>query len=435
MTADGLLVALAARRRGRMPRGTHRMEALCRSLGSPHAAVPAIHVVGTDGKTSVARMITALLQAAGVHAGETTSPHLEHPGERLRIAGRAIDDGALAAAGAALQAAMPEVERQVGQPATFFEAVTALALRTFADADVEVAVVEAGIGGVGDATNVVTSTVAVVTPIGLDHAELGADLEAVAREKAAVVEPGGVLVAGPQRPQAAAAVEAVATERGARLLRIGDDAGVRWRRAGPDGQVVSLRGLDGLTVQAWLPVIGAHQAVNAATALVAVQAFLGSRELEPSVVREGLAAVAIPGRVELVRRPGEAEVVLDGAHDALAVDALVNALRELPPAGRCVVVLGVGGGRDAVHLVQRLRGVAATFVVTQAGSPTSAPAADVAARVIAAGVEVIETADPQGALAVAQRLVGPGDRLIVTGSLHVVGDVRSLLTVAAAVAA
>ena len=401
-------------------------------LGSPQAAFPAIHVVGTDGKTSVARMITALLHTAGVHAGETTSPHLQHPGERLRIGGRAIDDGALAVAGAALHAAMPEVERQVGQPATFFEAVTALALRTFADADVELAVVEAGIGGVGDATNVVTSAVAVVTPIGLDHAELGADLEAVAREKAAVVEPGGVLVVAPQPPQAAATVEAVARERGARLVRIGDDAGVRWRRAGPDGQVASLRGLDGSTVQAWLPVIGAHQAVNAATALVAVQAFLGPQELDPSVAREGLAAVALPGRVELVRRPGEAEVVLDGAHDTLAVEALVTALGERPPARQCVVVLGVGGGRDAARLVERLREVATTFVVTQAGSPTSTPAADVAARVVASGVEVIETADVQGAMAVAQRLVGHGDRLIVTGSLHVVGAVRSLLAGAAA---
>lgn len=421
------LTALASRRRGAAPRGTHRMAALCRVLGSPQLVLPTVHVVGTDGKTSVARITSSLFEALGVRTGETTSPHLQDVRERIRIGGRPITTAALTAACELVHAALPAVDREIGQQVTFFEAVTATALRAFADAGVDVAVVEAGIGGTGDASNVVQGRVAVLTPIGLDHPELGATLPEVAVEKAGVVEPGGILVTAAQAPDAAHVVARMAAGRGATLLRAGRDFGVLTRRPAPAGQLVGLRGLHGTTVRATLPLRGAHQAANAALALAAVQAVLGTTDLDPARLRQGLASVQLPGRVELIRRAAAADVVLDGAHDVPAMEALVAALAERRGRGRCVVVLGVSGGRDPQPLVEALRAVTDTLVVTAAGCPTAMPAPEAAARVRAVAGDVLAAPDVGAALDAATRQTRPDDLIVVTGSLHLVGDARTAL--------
>lgn len=421
------LAALGARRRAAAPRGDDRARALCEALDSPHLAVPAIHVAGTDGKTSVVRIVAALLAALGVRAGDTTSPHLQDVRERIRVAGRPLADARLTAACAPLPAALTEAERRVGEPPTFFDAVTAVALWALADAAVEVAVVEAGIGGAGDATNVVQGRVAVLTPIGLDHPELGTSHAEVAAEKAGIIQPGGVVVVGAQVPAAATAIARAAGARGATLPQAGRDFGVRARRATADGQVVDLCGLRGSRLRAWLPLLGAHQAANAATALAAVQAFLATTRLPVHRLRRGFAAARVPGRVELVRRPGTATVVLDGAHDPLAVRALLATLRELAHPGPRVVVLGVSGGRDPVALAAPLRELGALVVTTAASAPGATPAERLARRLWCGGVAALPVPGPGRAVEEATRLAGARGLVVVTGSLHLVGEARTAL--------
>ena len=387
--------------------------------------MPTIHVVGTNGKTSVVHLVSSLLVALGVRVGATTSPHLEDVAERFRIDGRPIDDALLDRACVALEDVRPGVEARIEQPVTFFDAVTAIALWSFVEAEVDVAVVEAGIGGIGDATNVVDSAVTVITPVGFDHPQLGGTLDVIAREKASVVAPGGILLSAPQPPAAAAAIAEVAAERGARLIRVGHEIGVLTRRPAPDGQLVGLRGLGDLQVRARLPLRGVHQATNAALALAAVQAHLGRTDLDLDRVRNGFVTAAVPGRVELVRRPGGPSLLLDGAHDVAAVRALVAAVREGVGTARCVVVLGVGGEREAGPLVAHLRELpGATFVVTRSEAPTATPVAVVAGQLRAAGIASVEAPDVAAACETALALAGSDGLVVVTGSLHLVGAAR-----------
>lgn len=426
--ADGVeLAALASRRRGTAPRGQHRMQVLCAGLGSPQLTLPAIHIVGTDGKSSVARIVTALLEAVGIATGETTSPHLTQLRERIRIHGRLITDEALARVSVRLTAALAEVDRRVGEPATFFEAVTATALAAFVDAGVEVAVVEAGIGGAGDATRVVRGRVTVVTPVSDDHPELGTTTAEIAREKAAVVTPGGVMVSSAQLPEVEAVLARVAAAHGARHLRAGHDFGVLARQPVTGGQRVALRGLDGAVVEAVLPLRGAHQAANAATALAAVQACLGTTDLDPAALGAGLATVTAPGRVELVPRAGVADVVIDGAHDVSAVRALVATLRELGPVGTCIAVLGVGAGRDPRPLARLLGEFCPVLVATEARAP-SATRAEIVADLVRGEVgEVVVTPAVTEAIAAASARVPADGLVVVAGSLHLAGEARDAL--------
>lgn len=424
------LEELAARRRGTAPRGTHRMRALCHALGDPQYGLPTIHVAGTDGKTSTVRMIAALLTALGWHCGETTSPHLQDLTERIRVAGVPVARTDLLQAIPRLNAAIDRAEVAIGEPVSFFEAITALALTTFRERAVDAAVVEAGIGGSGDASNIVQARVAVLTPVGLDHAELGATHAEVATEKAGIVAPGGLLITAAQVPETARAIERVVAERGGLLLRAGRDFGVMTRRPTPGGQLVGLRGLDGSVIRGRLPLAGQHQAANAAVALAAVQRFLGTTDLDPSQLRAGLAAVRVPGRVEVTHPYEGPRVVLDGAHDREAIRALVTAVREsLRPSG-VTVILGTGGGRDPVPLVTELGELAPRVVVTQASSPSATPASVLGARLAEAGTAAAVVDDPSDALAQALRQTPPGGLVVVTGSLHLVGEVRTVLAAA-----
>lgn len=425
------LDALAGRRRGAAPRGSQRMAALCERLGDPQRGLDTIHVVGTDGKTSITRTIVALLVALGHRVGDTTSPHLEHVNERIRIDGEPIDDAAGEWAARRVAAALRVLDTELEHPVTFFEAVTGAAFDVFRRHAVEVAVVEAGIGGTGDATSVVEANTTVVTPIGLDHAELGADLAAVTREKAGVVATGGVLVSSSQPHPVTTVLRQIAEVRGARLVHAGDDFGVFTRRQLPEGQMVGLRGLDGSRVRGWLGLHGAHQAANAAVALAAVQAHLGTTDLDPARLRAGLAAVRSPGRVEIVRRIGKPMLLLDGAHDGMAARTLAGCVSELAGNRPVMVIIGVGGGRDATEIAAPLRDVAHRFVATEASSPGASPATAVGASLTGAGLAVHVVPHPAMALADVDDQLGGDGCVVVTGSLHLVGEVRAHIAAAA----
>ncbi|MEX2562766.1 MAG: Mur ligase family protein [Nitriliruptoraceae bacterium] len=409
------------RRRGDAPRGTKRIAALSEHLGDPHRHLDAIHVVGTDAKTSTTIMIGALLRALGVSTGETISPHLERINERIRINGASVDDAALAKVGRRIDEKLPDIQRSLGESVTFFEMVTAAAFSLFAEHNVMAAVVEAGIGGVGDATSVLAARTVVLTPVGRDHPELGDTYEAVTREKAGVITPGATLVMAGQNAQVRGAAALVAEERGCQVVRAGVDFDVVSRQASTAGQMVEIKGLGAFGARAWLPVHGAHQAANAAVAVAAVQSHLGVDRIDADAVTAGLAAVEIPGRSEIFSS-GQTTFVLDGAHDEKSAIALASVVEEMNSAAPIVAVVGSGTGRDAGRVVQHLP--CAGAVATCAGARGAAPAEEVAEQLRHLVDEVRCVPDPASAIDVAARLAGPGGVVVVTGSLHLVGAVR-----------
>ena len=276
-----------------------RIEMLLDLLGSPQRAYPSIHLTGTNGKTSTARMIDSLLRAFGLHTGRYTSPHLETVRERISLDGEAVDEERFVAMYREVKPLADLVDQRSAEPLTYFDLTTALAFATFADAPVDVAVVEVGLGGAEDATNVLQAGVAVLTPIGLDHTEwLGDTLEDIALHKAGIIHSGATVIAAAQEEEAARPILERCAEVGATVAREGAEFGVLRRAVAVGGQVLTLQGLGGVYDEVFLPLHGAHQAQNAAVALAAVEAFLGAgakRQLDIEAVREGFASTSSPG--------------------------------------------------------------------------------------------------------------------------------------------
>ncbi|HEV8063712.1 MAG TPA: Mur ligase family protein, partial [Acidimicrobiales bacterium] len=318
-----------------------RISALVGAMGDPQNAYPCIHVTGTNGKGSTSRMATSLLLAAGLKPGTFTSPHLEAINERLAVAGVPISDDDLAQQ----LLALAELEVFVGLKASWFELITAAAFKWFADEAVDAGVIEVGLGGRWDATNVVDASVAVVTNVELDHvAILGSTRQQIAAEKAGIIKSGSWLVLGEEDPSVADIFVAAADEVGAAgVWRNGLDFGAQDSRLALGGRVVNLYSPYGRYEEVFVPAFGAHQAENAACALAAVQAFVGT-PLGEDVVEEGFAEVRVPGRLEVVGRAPL--LVLDGAHNVAGALAAGEALREdfKPVLGgadrRLIVVMG-----------------------------------------------------------------------------------------------
>ncbi|MDP8978144.1 MAG: Mur ligase family protein, partial [Actinomycetota bacterium] len=372
---EATLRALEARIPSRMVPDLERITTLCGLLGRPDQAYPAVRVTGTNGKTSVAAMVTALLGALGLTAGTYTSPHLQDVRERIRVAGEPISPDEVVAGLSYLQPFLAEVDARLPDPVTYFEVLTALAYVHFADAPVDAAVLEVGMGGRWDATNVARGEVAVVTGVGLDHTDvLGERVEDIAREKAGVVRDGAVVVSAPQ-PAAVADVLRQAVDRhGASLVVADRDFAVAGRRLAVGGQALDLRGVTGRVDDVWLPLHGEHQAANAACALAAVEGFLGfAGGLSPEVVGAGFAAVRVPGRLEVVRRPEHAPVVLDGAHNPDGARALAASLRAEFAHRHRVAVLGVLDDKDVDAIVAALSPVVDHVIVTEPPSDRAAP--------------------------------------------------------------
>ncbi|MEV7326497.1 folylpolyglutamate synthase/dihydrofolate synthase family protein [Micromonospora sp. NPDC093244] len=415
-----------------------RIESLLDLLGSPQRAYPSIHLTGTNGKTSTARMIDSLLRAFGLHTGRYTSPHLETVRERISLDGEPVSEERFAAVYREIKPLAELVDARSDEPLTYFDMTTALAFATFADAPVDIAVVEVGLGGAEDATNVIQAGVCVITPIGLDHTEwLGDTLQDIALAKAGIIHQGATVIAAAQEEEAARPLLERCAEVGATIAREGAEFGVLRRAVAVGGQVLSLQGLGGVYEDVFIPLHGAHQAQNAAVALAAVEAFLGAgtrRQLDIEAVREGFASASSPGRLERVR--SAPTVLLDGAHNPHGMAATVSALQEEFAFSKLVAVVGVLADKDASSLLELLEPVADVVVVTRNSSPRAMPTAELAALAGEIfGEERVESADEMPdaielAVALAEEDV-PGELsgvgVLVTGSVVTVADARRLL--------
>jgi dihydrofolate synthase / folylpolyglutamate synthase len=396
------------------------MRDLMALLGDPQRDVPVIHITGTNGKGTVAAVVTSLLQAHGLTVGTYTSPHLERVNERLRRDGREIADAELAEVLSGIAAIEPLLETQP----TWFEVITAAAFRWFAEAPVDVAVVEVGLLGRTDATNVADAAVAVVTSIQGDHTDFGPGWElAIAGEKAGIIAPESIAVLGAVSEELVGVFEA---EGPTQLVRLGVDFGVADDRVAIGGHVADLQGLHATYPDQFVPVHGAHQVVNVAIAVAAVEAFFG-RALDPEVLGEGLATVQLPGRFEVVQHGPL--VVLDGAHNADAVVATARTLEdEFTPAGTRIVVLGALSGRDVDRLVAAVAHVRPDLVICT--SLDGARGTD--ARVLAEacdrrGLTREVVAEPVAAVSRALAIAAEEDVVLVTGSFRLIAPARAAI--------
>jgi dihydrofolate synthase / folylpolyglutamate synthase len=364
-----------------------RIDALMELLGSPQRGYPSIHIAGTNGKTSVARMVDALLVALGRRTGRTTSPHLQSAVERIAIDGEPITPARYVEVYREVEPFVQMVDKQsqaglLGEPGpamSKFEVVTAMAFAAFADTPVDVAVVEVGMGGRWDATNVVDAPVAVITPISIDHTEyLGDDIADIAAEKAGIIkrQPDSldptdtVAVIGRQPPAAMEVLLAQTVHADAAVAREDSEFSVLDRQIAIGGQVLRLQGLGGVYPDIFLPLHGEHQAHNAAIALAAVEAFFGAgaqRQLDLDAIRAGFASVTSPGRLERVR--SAPTVLLDAAHNPAGAAALADALATEFDFRYLVGVVAVMADKDVAGILAALEPVFDQIVVTHNGSP------------------------------------------------------------------
>ncbi len=397
-----------------------RVARLVELMGDPQRTYPVVHLTGTNGKGSTARILTSLLVAKGLSVGTYTSPHLERFNERIAWNAEAISDAAFVE----IIDAVASIERVMEEPPTVFEILTAAAFRWFADVAVDAGVIEVGLGGKWDATNVADGQVAVVTNVSLDHAEtIGPTLADIATEKAGIVKPGSTLVLGETDPVLA---EIFRSAGAAEVWERDRDFGCTVNQLAHGGRLVDLRTPGASYDDVYLPLHGAHQGDNAAIALAAAEAFFGA-PLDAEVIEDAFAGVRVPGRLEVVSR--QPLVVLDGAHNpagaAAAAEAIAEAFGDV--AGR-VVVVGLLQGKDPVEMLQALQADGARVLVAcPAPSPRTLPPDDVAAAARSMGIESETANSVPEALARALAIASPDDLVLVTGSLYVVGAARAAL--------
>ena len=411
-------------------------------LGEPNKAYPIIHVTGTNGKTSTARMIESVLRAHGLSTGRYTSPHLSKVTERISIDGHPVSDETFVRIWDEIRPYLQIVDAELeadGQPRlTYFECVTILGFAIFADQPVNVAVIEVGLGGITDATNVGDGQVSVITPISLDHTDLlGDTTEDIAYEKAGIIKPGGYLVSAAQPLDAAQVLLEKAKELGVPFRFEGVEFGVESRTVAVGGQMVTIQGIAGRYPDLLVPLHGAHQAQNAAVAVAALEAFFGGeKELSFDVLQEGFAEVTSPGRLEVVRTAPT--IVVDAAHNPDGVKVSAAALQEAFTFTRLVPVVGILKEKDAEEILRQLKeslgGMAEEYCFTQSNSPRAVPAAELAELAVDLGfgeenIHIAETLDD--ALEWAVERAEANDDLsggvLVTGSITLVAEARILL--------
>ena len=407
-------------------------------LGDPHLAYPVIHVTGTNGKTSTSRTIESIVRAHGLRTGLMTSPHLVSIRERIVIDGAPIEPDRFVEnwddIAPVLELTDQELTAKGELPLTFFEALTVLALACFAEAPVDVAVIEVGMGGEWDSTNVVQSQVAVFTPIAIDHAkQLGTTVAEIARTKSGIVKPSSAVVSSAQAPEALAELERAAELTESTLAVEGTGFRVTSDTPAVGGQLVSVQGIAGTYDDLFVPLFGAHQAHNAAVAIAAVESFLGrgAQALDEDVLSEGLAAATSPGRLQPIATGPT--VVVDAAHNPHGAAALATALPVAFPSGHVVAVVGILGDKDARGFVRALKDVVATFVVTQPPGDRALDA-DAFARIVVDEVgdeRVVVEPGLAGALQEARDLADDADAedamVLVAGSIVMVGAVMELV--------
>ncbi|MFJ6215225.1 bifunctional folylpolyglutamate synthase/dihydrofolate synthase [Streptomyces sp. NPDC092296] len=416
-----------------------RIAALMDILGQPQRSYPAIHITGTNGKTSTARMIEQLLLAFELRTGRYTSPHVESVTERISLDGLPITVEGFVETYRDIAPYIGMVDQSQPVPMSFFEVLTAMAYAAFADAPVDVAVVEVGMGGSWDATNVIDAAVSVITPIALDHTDkLGRTPGAIAVEKSGIVKKGALAVVAQQPLDAAETILRRAVEVDATVAREGMEFGLLHRSLAVGGQLITLRGIGGESYEdIFLPLHGAHQAHNAALALAAVEAFFGvggahNGQLDADKVRQAFAAVTSPGRLEVVRR--SPTVLLDAAHNPAGAQATAEAISDSFGFTRLVGVVATSSDKDIRGLLEQFEPIFAEIVVTQNSTHRATPAdqlAELAVEVFGSDrVQVEPRLDDaiDAAVALAEEggdLGGAG--VLVTGSVYTVGEARILL--------
>ncbi|TRZ56208.1 MAG: bifunctional folylpolyglutamate synthase/dihydrofolate synthase [Streptomycetaceae bacterium] len=431
---DAIEKALLARwPETRIAPSTERIAALVDILGSPQLTYPTIHVGGTNGKTTTSRMIDALLFAHGLRTGRFTSPHLETYRERIAINGLPIDPKDLIFAYNDIAAYLDLMDTKFEHPISFFEAVTALGFVAFAEHPVDVAVIEVGMGGEWDATNVVEADVSVLMPIGFDHMEyLGHTLHEIAATKAGIIKAGGFVVLAQQEPEAAKELIRKAAEVGADVVREGIEYSVASRAVAVGGQLITVTGLHDTYDDIFLPLHGKHQASNAASALAAVEAFFGDQPLDIEAVRAGFAAVTSPGRCEVVHR--DPTIILDAAHNPQGATALADTLENEFNFDEIIAVVGVFADKDAVGILQQLEPVVDHVIVTQSSSERAMSSSElekIASKIFGVDrvfeVSNLETALDRAVTDATRPLSEDTIGIIVTGSVVTVGEARSYL--------
>jgi dihydrofolate synthase/folylpolyglutamate synthase len=406
--------------------GLERIESLLDYMGRPQEGYPIIHVAGTNGKTSTSRFCTLLLVSHGLNAGTYISPHLQRVEERLAINGRFATEPEFALAVSDV-AAFAAVREEAGhEPNTYFELTTAAAFAFFADQAVNAAVLEVGLGGRLDATNVVDAEVCVLTSIGIEHTEyLGEDLASIAGEKVAIAGTNSILITGPLPDPALEVAEARARELGIHHRHYGKDFSILDAELAVGGWLATIAGAEETYEEVFVPLHGRHQLVNLANAIAATEALLGSK-LDADAVRDAAAAATMPGRMEAVGV--NPLVLIDGAHNADGVAVLVESLDEEFPTIRWQMVLGVMGDKNIDAMVEKLAPLCEGIVVTAPRSERAVPPTELARRVEKLVDVPVLVADTVGdALDMARAEAGREGAVLVAGSLYLVGEARALL--------
>ena len=423
-----------------------RMDPMFRAmeiLGEPQKACPVVHITGTNGKTSTARMIESLLQAHDLRTGRYSSPHLVSVTERIAIDGEPVDDETFVRVWDEISPFLEIVDAELVERGenklTYFEAVTILAFAVFAEVPVDVVVLEVGLGGITDATNVADGDVSVITPISLDHTDLlGDTTELIAQEKIGILKPGGYLVSAVQPVDAADVLLARARELEVPVAFESLDFKLLDRQVAVGGQLLSIQGQAGRYDEIFLPLFGAHQAQNAVVALAAVEAFLGGgqRELNADLVRDGFAATSSPGRLELVRTAPS--ILVDAGHNPDGIRVSAEAIKESFGFSRLVLMVGILQEKDAEAMLYTMREEYGDLVedlcITQSSSPRAIPAGELANMAMDAGwpeEDIHVTEDLEDAIEWSVGRAEAGEDLaggvLVTGSITLVGEVTTLL--------
>lgn len=410
-----------------------RIAALVDILGSPQLTYPTIHVGGTNGKTTTSRMIDSLLFEMGLRTGRFTSPHLESYLERISINGQPIDAKELIFSFNDIAPYLDLMDSKFDHPISFFEAITALAFAAFAEHPIDVGVIEVGMGGLWDATNVVDADVSVIMPIGLDHTEyLGETLAEIAQTKAGIIKEGGFIVLAQQEPECAVELLKQAALVGADVAREGVEYSVISRSIAVGGQLLTIQGAKDVYTDIFIPLHGKHQASNAAAALVAVEAFFGDQELDIEAVRAGFANVTSPGRCEIIHR--DPTIIIDAAHNPHGAAALADTIQSEFTFDDVIGVFAPMGDKDVRGILLELEQVMDSVIVTANSSPRAMKIEEL--EVIAAEIfgidrvftannlfEAIEKAIKDSVRPLSEDTIG----ILITGSVVTAGEARTTL--------
>lgn len=408
--------------------GLDRMHAVLDVMTNPEESYPTIHVAGTNGKTTTVRILDSILTSAAMRTGTYVSPHLHAIEQRYTIGAAPFDEAEFTQAVADVVPFIEHYESTTGESLTYFETTVVVALQAFAAAGVDVAAVEVGLGGRLDATNVVDAAVSVITGIAMDHMEyLGDSIPLIAAEKAAILKEGGVLISGPLPPAAEGPITAQVAATGSAWLRSGADFRVADVRRAVGGWHLTVDGVHATYEDIYLPVHGRHQVEHLATAVAAAEMFLNG-PLDEETLVAAIAGFTSPGRLEVVAR--QPLVLVDGAHNEQGLEGLASALLDEFPETDRTLVVGFRGQRDVAALLEHLKGMFSSVVVTAATDPMAIPTAEVAAAardVFGAEVVVTEATPVGAAVEGVIASVDANEMVVVTGSLYVVSDARDQL--------